>query len=103
MESEVSKIKSASSNSASESIQSPTNVDYSVIGEQNNKYFTEYKKLLDANRILKTQLNTLLKEKHCLKQKIQKLESGNSDSKSNNNSTKPKINDTYTSRKVLLF
>src|SRR5690349_21044768 len=69
--------------------------------EQNNKYFNEYKKLHEANIILTSQLNTLLKEKQSLKQTIQKIEANVTKNNSQNVIyEKQMITDTYTSRKV---
>jgi hypothetical protein len=45
-----------------------------IIPEQNKKYFFEYLKLHNANKLLKEQLNKLTKEKNNLKQQIQKEE-----------------------------
>jgi hypothetical protein len=45
-----------------------------IIPEQNKKYFLEYVKLHNANKLLKEQLNKLTKEKNNMKLQIQKEE-----------------------------
>lgn len=49
-------------------------VDIDIILEQNYKFFLEYFKLYEANVVLKTELNNLIKEKTELKQYIMRLE-----------------------------
>lgn len=65
-----------------------------IILEQNYKYFLEYSKLHEANTILKSELQNLVREKLQLKQVIQRLE------KRDNKTTKSEVDDIYTNRKV---
>ena len=51
---------------------SPSNTDLEkTIPEQNQKYFLEFLKLYEANKLLKNQLTTLQKQKNKLKHLIQ--------------------------------
>ena len=53
------------------------NVDVNILLEQNYKYYLEYMKIVETNRILKTELSCRIKEKNDLKQMIARLERRN--------------------------
>lgn len=53
------------------------NVDINILLEQNYKYYQEFLKIFETNRILKTELSCLLKERNDLKQMIARLERRN--------------------------
>ena len=73
------------------------NVDVNILLEQNYKYYLEYMKIVETNRILKTELSCLLKEKNDLKQMIARLERRNK--KLFPSFNKKNIDDLYTNRK----
>ncbi len=53
------------------------NIDINLLQEQNYKYYLEFIKTEEINRILKNQLNNLQIEKNNLKQLITRLERKN--------------------------
>lgn len=54
-----------------------SNVDISILLEQNFKYYQEFIKTFETNKLLKTELGCLLKERNDLKQMIARLERRN--------------------------
>ena len=72
------------------------NIDINLLQEQNYKYYLEYIKTEEINRILKNQLNNLQIEKNNLKQLITRLERKNKKVKEKK---KDNINDLYMNRK----
>ena len=72
------------------------NIDINLLQQQNYKYYLEFIKTEQINRILKIQLNNLQIEKNNLKQLITRLERKNKKLKANNIEN---INDLYMNRK----
>ena len=72
------------------------NIDIYLLQQQNYKYYLEFIKTEQINRILKIQLNNLQIEKNNLKQLITRLERKNKKLKIKNIE---KINDLYVNRK----
>ncbi len=72
------------------------NIDIYLLQQQNYKYYLEFIKTEQINRILKIQLNNLQIEKNNLKQLITRLERKNKKLKANNIEN---INDLYMNRK----
>ena len=72
------------------------NIDINLLQQQNYKYYLEFIKTEQINRILKIQLNNLQIEKNNLKQLITRLERKNKKLKANNTEN---INDLYMNRK----
>ena len=72
------------------------NIDINLLQEQNYKYYLEFIKTEQINRILKIQLNNLQIEKNNLKQLITRLERKNKKVKEKK---KDNINDLYMNRK----
>ena len=72
------------------------NIDINLLQEQNYKYYLEYIKTEEINRILKNQLNNLQIEKNNLKQLITRLERKNKKLKAKKTDS---INDLYMNRK----
>ena len=83
----------------SNSIQNEINndkIDINLLQEQNYKYYLEFIKTEEINRILKNQLNNLQIEKNNLKQLIARLERKNKKLKTKKTEN---INDLYVNRK----
>ncbi len=83
----------------SNSIQNEINndkIDINLLQEQNYKYYLEFIKTEQINRLLKKQLNNLQIEKNNLKQLITRLERKNKKLKIKNSEN---INDLYMNRK----
>lgn len=74
-----------------------SNVDISILLEQNFKYYQEFIKTLETNKLLKTELCGLLKERNDLKQMIARLERRNKKICPSFNHRD--LNDIYTNRK----
>ena len=72
------------------------NIDIYLLQQQNYKYYLEFIKTEQINRILKIQLNNLQIEKNNLKQLITRLERKNKKLKIKNSEN---INDLYMNRK----
>jgi hypothetical protein len=72
------------------------NIDINLLQQQNYKYYLEFIKTEQINRLLKKQLNNLQIEKNNLKQLITRLERKNKKLKANNTEN---INDLYMNRK----
>ena len=72
------------------------NIDIYLLQQQNYKYYLEFIKTEQINRLLKKQLNNLQIEKNNLKQLITRLERKNKKLKIKNNEN---INDLYMNRK----
>ena len=72
------------------------NIDINLLQQQNYKYYLEFIKTEQINRLLKKQLNNLQNEKNNLKQLITRLERKNKKLKANNIEN---INDLYMNRK----
>ena len=72
-------------------------VDVNILLEQNYKYYLDYLKIEETNRLLKNELSSLLKEKNDLKQCIARLDRRNR--KLYPDESKKEINDLYTNRK----
>ena len=73
-----------------------TNIDIYLLQQQNYKYYLEFIKTEQINRLLKKQLNNLQIEKNNLKQLITRLERKNKKLKIKNSEN---INDLYMNRK----
>ena len=71
-------------------------IDINLLQEQNYKYYLEFIKTEEINRILKNQLNNLQIEKNNLKQLIARLERKNKKLKTKKTEN---INDLYVNRK----
>ena len=71
-------------------------IDINLLQEQNYKYYLEFIKTEEINRILKNQLNNLQIEKNNLKQLIARLERKNKKLKTKKTENK---NDLYVNRK----
>jgi hypothetical protein len=72
------------------------NIDINLLQQQNYKYYLEFIKTEEINRILKNQLNNLQIEKNNLKQLIARLERKNKKLKTKKTEN---INDLYVNRK----
>ena len=73
------------------------NIDVNILLEQNYKYYLEFLKIEETNRILKNELGNLIDEKNKLKQYIARLERKNR--KLHPTKSKNFVNDLYTNRK----
>lgn len=82
----------------SDSLDELSQINPQIILEQNYKYFLEYSKLHEANTILKSELQNLVREKLQLKQVIQRLEK-----EKDNKNKKSEVDDVYTNRKVCTY